>query len=181
MEKMKIEALWYAMNKKVRALFENDPEVQVGDIFQPDASARADVAFSIVVKNRRKLNAMKEMIPEFMEFGNVTLRVFVLDAEGELTGETPAELLSAIFEGNTIVKDIKTCSDFAGSEHTFLRFWPEVIQFFHDDISDYNGNWSGLAQDIAREVFVGNPFVHFCTASVRENESANDVPLGEWP
>ena len=48
-----------------------------------------------------------------------------------------------------------------------VRFKPRVVQFFDDDISDFNGNWSGLAQDIAREVFGAEMRgVHFCTAAV---------------
>jgi hypothetical protein len=71
------------------------------------------------------------------------------------------------------VKDIKDVVDFTGTRHGFVRFQPEVIQFFHDDISDYNGNWSGLAQDIAREVFEGEyRGVHFCTAEVSSAPAA---------
>lgn len=78
------------------------------------------------------------------------------------------------------MKDIRTVEDSAGITHGFVRFQPEVIQFFQNDISDYNGNWSGLAQDIAKEVFV-NQNVHFCTADLRENENSVCEPLGEWP
>ena len=31
-----------------------------------------------------------------------------------------------------------------GTAHGFVRFQPEVIQFFGDDLYDYDGNWSGL-------------------------------------
>ena len=59
--------------------------------------------------------------------------------------------------------------DFTGTRHGFVRFRPEVVQFFHDDISDYNGNWSGLAQDIAGEIFDQELLgIHFCTADKRE-------------
>ena len=43
----------------------------------------------------------------------------------------------------------RTLSEFSHN----VCFKPQVVQFFDDDISDFNGNWSGLAQDIAREVF----------------------------
>ena len=46
------------------------------------------------------------------------------------------------------------------------------MQFFDDDISDFNGNWSGLAQDIAREIFGSEMCgVHFCTAPVEDDEA----------
>ena len=65
------------------------------------------------------------------------------------------------------MEDIKDVVDLTGTRHGFVCFKPQVVQFFDDDISDFNGNWSGLAQDIAREVF-GDEMrgVHFCTAAV---------------
>ena len=45
----------------------------------------------------------------------------------------------------------------------------ELIQFPDDDTSDFNGNWNGLAEDIAREVFEeGYRGISFCTADKRE-------------
>ena len=67
------------------------------------------------------------------------------------------------------MKDVRLAGDRTGTKHGFVRFQPEVIQFFDDDIYDYNGNWSGLAQDIAREVFCDEVRgIHFCTAAVDE-------------
>ena len=55
-------------------------------------------------------------------------------------------------------------TDFAGTHLGFVLFKPEVIQFLDDDTSDYYGNWNGLAEDIAREIFVeGYRGVNFCT------------------
>ena len=44
-----------------------------------------------------------------------------------------------------------------------------ISQFFDDNLADYHGNWSGLAQDIAEDVF-DNDFrgVYFCTADLKE-------------
>ena len=36
------------------------------------------------------------------------------------------------------------------------------MQYFNDDISDINGNCSTLAEDIARDIFVGE-LPNFCT------------------
>ena len=78
-----------------------------------------------------------------------------------------------IFRGNPIVKDIRLGTDHTGTAHGFIRFQPEVIQFFDDDLYDYNGNWSGLAQDIAREVFKDEKRgIHFCTAALDEADDS---------
>ena len=75
-----------------------------------------------------------------------------------------------IFRENPIVKDVRLAQDPTGTAHGFVRFQPEVIQFFDDDLYDYDGNWSGLAQDIAREVFQDETRgIHFCTAPVAAN------------
>ena len=63
------------------------------------------------------------------------------------------------------MQKIALAEDMAGSQHVFVVFHPEVKQFFDDNMFDYNGFWSGLNQDIAKEVFeeAANAGVHFCT------------------
>jgi hypothetical protein len=52
-------------------------------------------------------------------------------------------------------------------------FQPEVVQFFDDDISDINGNWTGLAEDIARALFTEDRSgMNFCTADIHENDES---------
>ena len=71
------------------------------------------------------------------------------------------------------MKDIKEVSDFTGTRHGYIRFKPEVVQFPDDNIDDFSGNWSGLAQDIAQEVFSDEMYgIHFCTADKTEEEQS---------
>ena len=181
MESMKIEAPWYEMNKKVKALFEGDPDIEVGDIYTNPEGHSYQYAFDVLVRRHEKFKALEKVLPEVMEFGNVALGIFLMDMENLFDEEHPVSVYAAIFDGNPRIKDIREARDSAGTVHAFVRFKPEVVQFFHDDISDYNGNWSGLAQDIAKEVFMGNPFIHFCTAGVDEKDGEVAKPLGEWP
>ena len=176
---MKIEAPWYEFNKKVKALFGRDPDIIVGDI---EAVEDGDFhyVFHIEVMDHEKFMALSRVLPTVRTFGNVKLGIYLYDRENANDSGTLADLYAVIFRGNPILKDIKQVEDFTGTPHGFVRFQPEVIQFFHDDISDYNGNWSGLAQDIAKEVFDNKTLgVHFCTAAV--NEGVDNKPLGEWP
>ena len=161
---MKLSAPWYTYQKKVKALFALDPEIEVGDVH---ADEEEGYSFEITVHNAAKYIALDRVMPKAVTFGKVTLKIDVNNVDDSST-VTAIELYKTIFKGNRIVKDIKDVKDFTGTVHGYIRFYPEVIQFFNDDISDFNGLWSGLAQDIAREVFT-NQNVHFCTADLREN------------
>ena len=172
MKKLVLEAPWYTFQKKVKVLFEQDPEISVGDVYQP-GDGTADYAFDMEVRSREKLVALDRVLPKVRGFGNVTLHICLRDGESDGADGAGAALYEAVFRGNRILKDVRSVTDNAGVRHGFVRFQPEVLQFFDDDLSDYNGNWSGLAQDIAREVFSADfRGVHFCTADLRENESA---------
>ena len=170
MRKTTIEAPWYAYQKKLKALFDRDPDIRVGDVYETDGSA-TDYAFDIEVRNHEKYIALDRVLPKTKQYGLVTVGIVLYDEANTNGTDTALELYETIFKGNPIVKDIKDVTDFTGTRHGFVRFVPEVIQFFHDDISDYDGRWSGLAQDIAREVFEDETRgIHFCTAGVDEDE-----------
>ena len=172
---LKLAAPWYTYQKKVKALFDRDPEIKVGDIILPE-DGRADYLFDIEIRNHEKFLALDRVFPKCVQFGNITLAINLHDEENDAGADDVLALYETIFKGNSIVKDVRTAMDHMGTKHGFIRFQPEVIQFFDDDLYDYEGNWSGLAQDIAREVFANETRgIHFCTASLKEAEN----PAGE--
>ncbi len=181
MSKVKIEAPWYAFHKKVKALFAGDKDIEIGDLYKPQEGEKSYLAFDILVRKHEKFLAMDKVMPATVEFGNVTVGICVQDLENGFDEAHPVQLFAAIFDGNPHVKDVKEVRDVTGTVHGYVRFKPEVLQFFHDDLSDYNGNWSGLAQEIAKEVFSDMAGMHFCTAPVGEKEGETNAPLGEWP
>ena len=168
MKKLNLKAPWYTYQNKLKALFERDPDITVGDVFEP-GDGESDYAIDFEVRNHEKYKALDRTLKKNLIFGNVTLDIIIYDMANVEPVRPGIELFTTIFNGNPIVKDIKDVKDFTDTEHCFIEFQPEVIQFYNDDIADYNGNWSGLAQDIAREVF-GDEVrgVHFCTAAVDE-------------
>ena len=184
MIKVSMEAPWYTFQKKVSALFEKDPDIYVGEIFQPEDDSEVTYAFNIEVKNHEKFVALDRVIPGTKVFGNVVLGIVLYDEENNDV-HPGIKLFETIFKGNPIMKDLKVRTDAAGTDHVYVRFQPEIVQFFDDDTSDYNGNWTGIAEDIAREVFDNTWAVNFCTADLRENEEKTAemlrTPLGEWP
>ena len=181
MNNLKLEAPWHTYQKKLNALFGSDPDIIVGDIYEID-DILSDYAIDIKVMNHAKYTALDRVLQKSKMFGNIIVLINLFDMENNNSHAFDIDLFKTIFNGNPIVKDIKDVVDRAGVRHGFVRFQPQVIQFFHDDISDYNGNWSGLAQDIAKEMFDDDTRgVHFCTAALDEPEDSTGAPLGEWP
>jgi len=161
MLKLTLEAPWENFNKKVKALFAGDPDITVGDVYETDGDT--DFAFDIEVKKHDKYIALDRLLPGIKVYGNVTLGIVLYDEEN--TATDTLGLFNTLFAGNPIVSDFKTRKDPAGVDWNYVLFAPEVVQFFDDDIGDYYGNWTGLAEDIAREVFAENSLgVNFCTA-----------------
>ena len=168
MEKLNLNlsAPWVIYQHKVKALFERDPDITVGDIYEPDGGEVA-YAFDIEVRNHEKFLALDKLLPSVKEFGNVAVGIVIFDEENSLTGgNNDIELYRTLFQGNPIVKDIIEACDHAGTRHGFVCFQPEVIRFFADDTSSYDGCMSVLGQDIAREIFCGSAGLHFCTAGL---------------
>ena len=171
MMNVKLEAPWMTFRKMVKALFEGDSEIMVGEIYD---DGKHDYAFDISVTSHEKYVALDRAMPKVRSFGNVTLGIYIYDEENnpDVVG---LDVFETLFKGNPILKDIKT-QPLPDQLTTlgYVRFQPDVIQFFNDDISDYNGNLSILAADIAYIVFEDDHRdVYFCTAPVNENDDTS--------
>lgn len=165
---MKLEAPWYSFQKKVKALFGQDPDIIVGEL-EEMTGGDAQYGFSIEIRNHEKFLAFDSVFPKVKTFGNVAVCITLYDEENGVKQDNAVETYRTIFDGNPLVKDVRDAVDFTGTRHGFVRFQPQVIQFFADNTADFDGNWSGLAQDIAREIFADEfRGIHFCTAAVGE-------------
>jgi len=166
----KLEAPWYTYQKKVKAIFEHDPEITVGEIVQNENGT--GLVFGIEVRNHEKYLALDRVLRRKQTFGNITLTIDLYDEENEEEEEDEAiSLYRTIFKGNPIVEDVADIVDPAGIHHGYVVFRPEVIQFQTDDLTDIFGNWSGLAQNIAREIFDDVAHgLNFCTGKVHNDE-----------
>ena len=170
MKNLKLKAPWQTFHKKINALFGQDPDIVIGGIYKPE-DGHANYAFDMAVKDGEKFAALDRLLPNKHVFGITTLEICMKDGEGRDKSAERIGLYATAFRGNPVVKDFKNVDDMFGCRHGYVRFWPEVLQFFHDDLTDYNGNWSGLAQDIAREIFADDACgICFCTAPVNEND-----------
>lgn len=163
MLKLALEAPWQTFVKQIKALFDGDPDIKVSDIYEPE-DGFTDYSFAIMVRNHEKFVALDRLMVRTRTFGDVMLGVDLFDEENAEVDV--AGLFKTLFNGNPNVDSIQTRTDPAGVNWHYVLFKPEVVQFFDDDLNDYNGNWNGLAEDIAREVFEENSRgVNFCTAA----------------
>lgn len=167
MSVVRVEAPWYNYQKKVAAMFSRDPEIEVGEVYQQENGV--DYGMDVVVRSREKYLALDRVLNRVMLFGSIALYIKLYDAENTLE-DAAIEVYRAIFKGNPVVRGIEDMVDEAGVHHGYVVFEPEIVQFYDDNLSDYRGNWTGLAQGIAREMFDDAAHgVQFCTADIRES------------
>ena len=171
-----IIAPWYEYQKQIKALFEREPQITVGEVYEPEGH-EVDFAFDIQVRSHEKFTALDGLLPATKEYGNVTLGIEIFDEANITAADDLAVIYKTLFRDNPIVQDIVVVPDHFGTPQVYILFRPEVIQYYRDELTDYNGLFSGLAQDIAREVFedeTGN--VHFCTAPLTVDGGIEAIP-----
>lgn len=172
---LKLSPPWVVFQKKVRALFEEDPDVIVctgADSVGPFVK--------LYVAKPLKAAALARLLPGYKAFGSVRVSIAVVPGNGDLAmpeaPESVPGLAEAAFDGNAAVTEIRQVSKGFFRDLAYVAFNPVVVQFPADDLSDINGNWSGLYADIAKELFENNPGICFCTAS-----SGKALKAEMWP
>ena len=159
---MNLSAPWMTYCRKLQELFNADPEIEVSDITRNKAEFRNyDYCITIQVKNHDKARALQQVLRKDRDFGNVSLRIFIYEDEQEM--DSLSKVMHTLFDWNDHVSRVIEGLDPTGCEQIFVMFEPEVIQFFNDNMRDFNGYWSGLAEDIARDVIDCEGKVNFCT------------------
>ena len=114
MVNFKLEAPWYTYQKKVKALFEQDPDIIVGDVNEL-TDGKTDYAFDIEVRNHEKFVALDRVMPEVVEFCNITLGITLYDEENSNVVDSGIEIFATIFKDNPLVEEIVDAEDFTGT------------------------------------------------------------------
>lgn len=157
MSNTKLSPPWYSYYNKIKALFEKDPDVEV---YFDDESYEV----KIFVSNDKKADALAAIFPTKKSIGNIDLRITVyVDHDNN---KDILDLFSTAFEGNPIVSYITSGSDPLTSNFNYVVFKPDVVQFFNDDLTDVNGNYTSIYADIAKEIFENTNNVYFCTDKI---------------
>lgn len=164
---MNLLAPWYTYAKKVKAFFAYDDDVTVGDLEDLDGG---EYSLTITVADPTKAYALQKIIQSDTEFGNVHVYTKVA-LEGV---ESQEEILRAVFKNHSAVADVAK-KLVPGGKYVYIRFLPEIIQFFDDDISDYSGNHTELINKVAESILVLDDFcVWTCIVDLKENGKAKE-------
>ena len=152
MEKLQILSPWQSYHNKVKALFENDPDIEV--VFD---DAKPEI--KLYVSDKDKADALTKLLPDKKEFGNLTMNITVVPANTAL--ESKALLFQKAFQNNPAFSFVKkTEGAFA---FTYVVFKNKVVQYYEDNMGDIYGNRSTLYQELAKEIFGDQNGVFFCT------------------
>ena len=177
MTKVSLSSPWALFYKQIKAFFGKDPEIRV--LYNEDGPE-----IKLYVASAAKAAGLAALLPATRLFGNVILKLTVVppnDAEPlpEYPDGTPgiAQALQDALEGNPIVGDFHEI-DAMGWHAYYILFIKEVVQYFCDNMGDWNGCISTLYQDLAKEIFPSLNGFFFCTAI---DGAPLGKPLGEWP
>ena len=163
---LKLSAPWQIYYKELCALFEKDNEIHI--IYDVD-----DQIINIYVENEAKADALAEMLPEFKYFGSMKITIMIIPANKCNSRRSRGTDIEDIFYKNPIVDDIITIDGVMSNPMTYVIFSKEVVQYYHDNLGDYNGICSTLYQDIAERIFEDHEGIFFCT---NKTESAFKIP-----
>ena len=162
--KLELQSPWQTYYNKVRALLGNDTDLTISAM---EKSGEYEYFFRVDSTNTEKINSLNTVFKTVIPMGNITLKIGfgVVDindvAENDI--KPTAEDFKIAFTDNPLVEDYHDIEAFGG-HHVYIEFKKKVIQFYNDDITDFYGNFNGLAEDIAREVTNNVAGIFYCTS-----------------
>ena len=172
MARLKQAPPWITFVSELEQMFKYDAEVHV--VYDND-----EKEVKLWVDSAPKAAALMELLPSEKTFGNVTLAVTIVPANGT-TPVNKADLFRAAFKGNGAFAFAKTILGVFTNDMTYVVFKNRVVQYWDDNLGDIYGQRSTLYQEIAKNLFGETEGVFFCT-DVEEPVYALGKPLGEWP
>lgn len=165
--KVGLSAPWYTYHHMVVAMFGSDPEIKIREL---GATGGGEYSFIIHVKTTAKAEALKRLVIQHVPMGNLTINITILGPDEnkvDASNASSEEIINNAFSGNPIFVRTENV-EVMMFKMLYCIFKKEVIQFFNDDLTDYKRNYSGLAHDIAYEIFDNenlSPIVNYCICS----------------
>jgi len=153
----KLSPPWWEFYNKLNAMFGNDPEIHMD--FNEE-----QYTIKMFVDNQAKADALAQVLPMEKEYGKITLKIEIIPSDKANGFE---QLYKTIFNGNPVFSEAVDI-DQEGIPHvSYVIFKPLIAQFFNDNLADAFGNYTALYQDVAKELFVPQNGVYFCTENLR--------------
>ena len=163
-----IQSPWVTHWNLVKAMFARDNEITVSEIREVPPNEENDKAlyeFDVESGNEEKIIAIRSILTNLIEMGNITLRINMVYSGsggsnavkdvGDITddGDITLDDYKKAFENNLTLYDTISIKDVAGYVHEWVVFARDVVSFYNDDLLDPWGMWNGLYKDIAEKIF----------------------------
>lgn len=175
--RLKILPPWTIAIRKLEALFDGDPQIA----FNCDFTGVQPVVV-LSCNNGDKVAALDQILPEEVNFGNVSLKVAVDGTPSNRTFTSKVELFDTAFKGNPVYA-YSVCPAEEGYQWigtTYVVFNNCVVQFAADNLNDCHGVISTLYETIADELLTG-PATEGVFFNTNVERAGLGMPLGEWP
>lgn len=175
--RLKILPPWTIVIRKFEALFDGDPQIA----FNTDFSGSHPTVI-LACNNGDKVNALCQILPDEIKFGNVTLKVMVDGTPSNRVFTSKVELFKTAFSGNPAFA-YAVCPAEEGYQWigtTYVVFNNCVVQFAADNLNDCHGIISTLYETIAEELLTG-PATEGVFYNTNVERANLGKPLGEWP
>ena len=175
--KLKILPPWTIAIRKLEALFDGDPQIAFNCDFRG-----VQPAVVLSCNNGDKVAALDQILPEEINFGNVSLKVAVDGTPSNRTFTSKVELFDTAFSGNPAYA-YSVCPAEEGYQWigtTYVVFNNCVVQFAADNLNDCHGIISTLYETIADELLTG-PATEGVFFNTNVERAGLGKPLGEWP
>jgi len=176
--KTNLSAPWYIYCEKLKALFEDDEEIDVLDVvMKRNVEYLYDYCIRVEIYNVDKYEAFKRLVPNIMSFGNVNVAIepIQITARPKIIESDPIKDFNTLFNGNLSFYEAMAIEDDAGCKHKYVIFEPDAVQYYADDMTDYCGNQTKLIAEVAKDIFphlVGE--INFCTAEISDEEEEDE-------
>ena len=175
--RLKILPPWTIAIRKLEALFDGDPQIAFNCDF---AGVQPVVVLSC--NNGDKVAALDQILPEEVNFGNVSLKVAVDGTPSNRAFTSKVDLFDTAFKGNPVYA-YSVCPAEEGYQWigtTYVVFNNCVVQFAADNLNDCHGVISTLYETIADELLTG-PATEGVFFNTNVERAGLGMPLGEWP
>ena len=156
--KVKLSSPWMTYFNKYKALFGDDPEINVA--FDEETKI-----IKLYVNGDDKAEALSKILPSEKVFGNVVVKISVVPANA--LNVSKVDVFQKAFAGNPALSYIKSVKN-GLYDASYVVFSNKVVQFFNDELSDVNGFCSTLYQNIAKDIFEDTQGIFFCTDVPRD-------------
>ena len=171
---LKLSSPWMNYYKAMKAFFDKDPDVRV--VFDEQTNK-----VNVYVEDEYKAVALDNLLIPVQEFGNITIRINVIPANGTFLGdvvfEDQTDLIKAAFKYNDAVDSIKSWQFAVNASYTYVLFKDEVVHYFNDDLSSYTGHAHTLMQNIGDKIMKMPSGVFLDTVIGKNSTMANK----SWP